>query len=259
MTEQEIRERQQATYDNRDSILPRDVLYMTCSDANSQHAMFEMPGATLTISQTGSEIIRKGDRVKITCAKQIIQENGYGLFVDYVFTVYETGASVLINGPDAQSLVRTVRPVKINNRDIPVLRDVLAVMQTINRTEQLHDWQRGRMVKITASLSGMPGGGERKGLDDAVSILDELGRDQIRECREYGQHLRRAQRILNEIESRSMRAFVMMRYVIGVPDAEIRRELGMTRRGFSRAVRAVQDAPDMASVKWQERYILEEK
>ena len=259
MTEQERKDRQQRAYENRDSILPRDVLYMTCTDANSQHAFFDLPSGTLPISQQGSEIIRKGDCVKITCASQIIKANGYGLFVDYEFTVYETGISVIINGPDAQSLVRTVRPVKINNRDIPVLRDVLAVMQSVNRTEQLHEWQRGRMVKITASLTGMPGGGERKGLDDAVSILDELGRDQIRECREYGQHLRRAQRILNEIESRSMRAFVMMRYVIGVPDAEIRRELGMTRRGFSRAVRAVQDAPDMASVKWQERYILEEK
>ena len=258
MTEQERKDRQQRAYENRDSILPRDVLYMTCTDANSQHAFFDLPDGKLPISQRGSEIIRKGERVKITCTSQVVKANGYGLFVDYEFTVHETGCEIIINGPDAQSLVRTVWPIKINNRDIPVLRDVLAVMQSVNRTEQLHEWQRGRMVKITASLTGMPGGGERKGLDDAVSLLDELGRDQIRECREYGQHLRRAQRILNAIESRSMRAFVMMRYVIGVSDAEIRRELGMTRRGFSRAVRAVQDAPDMASVKWQERYILEE-
>ena len=259
MTEQKIRERQQRAYENRDSILPRDVLTMTCTDADDKHAYFRFPsGETLTISQDKASSYTVG-KLKITCETQVVKANVYGLFVEYGFAVSDTGDHVTINGPDAQSLLRTVRTVKINNRDIPVLRDVLAVMQSVNRTEQLREWQRARMVKITASLTGMPGGGERKGLDDAVSLLDEMGRDQIRECREYGQHLRRAQHVLNAIESRSMRAFVMMRYVIGVPDAEIRRELGMTRRGFDRAVRAVHDAPDMASVKWQERYILEEK
>ena len=257
MTEQEMKNRQRRAYENRDSILPRDVLYMTCSDADSQYARFAMPSDTLTISQSGKEIIRKGERVKITCASQIIKANGYGLFVDYEFFVYETGGTVIINGPDAQSLVRTVKPVRINNRDIPLLREVLSIMQSIYRTEQLHEWQRERMVKITASLSGMPGGGGRKGLDDAVSDLDELGQNQIRECKEYAHALRRAQRVLNGIESRNMRAFVMMKYVMGIPDAEIRQELSMTRRSFDRAIHAVQDAPDMAAVKWQERYILE--
>lgn len=257
MTEQEMKDRQQRAYENRDSILPGDVLYMTCSDANTQFAMFELPGGTLTTGQSGNEIFRKGERVKITCTSQIIKANGYGLFVDYEFAVYETGGTVIINGPDAQSLVRTLRPVKINNRDLPLLHEVLAVMQIINTTEQQREWQYARMLKITASLSGMPGGGDRKGLDDAMGVLDELGRDQIRECREYARLLRRAQRVLNGIESRSMRAFVLMKYVMGISDAEIRRELGMTRRGFTRAIHAVQDAPDMAAVKWQDRYILE--
>lgn len=256
MTEQEIRERQRRAYENRDNIVPRDILYMVCTDANSQHAMFEMPGGTLTISQAGQEIIRKGERVKITCTGQIIKANGYGLFVDYEFTVYATGGSVIINGPDAQSLVHSVKPVKIRNRDIPPLREVLSVMQSIYQTEQLHEWQHERMVKITASLSGMPGGGGRKGLDDALSVLDELGRDQIRECQEYARSLRRAQQILNGIENQDMRAFVLMKYVMSVSDAEIRRKLGMTRRSFDRAARAIQDAPDMASVEWQERYVL---
>lgn len=259
MNEQEMKERQQRAYDNRDSILPRDVLYMKCSDANSQYARFEMPGDTLTISQNGNEIIRKGERVKITCTSQIIKANGYGLFVDYEFRVYETGGNVIINGPDAQSLVRTMKPVKIANRDIPLLREVLSAMQSVCQAEQLREWQRGIMLKITASLSGMPGGGERKGFDDALSTLEDLCNDLIRACKEYGQSLRQAQRVLNEIENRNMRAFVMMKYVMGIPDAEIRRELGMTRRSFERALRAVQDAPDMASVKWQEKYILEQK
>ena len=48
----------------------------------------------------------------------------------------------------------------------------------------------------------------------------------------------------------------MMKYVMGLQDGEIRQQLNMTRWGFDRARRSVEDAPDMASVKWRERYIL---
>lgn len=56
-----------------------------------------------------------------------------------------------------------------------------------------------------------------------------------------------------------MRTFVMMKYVMDVPDVKIRQELNMTWRGFDRARRAVEDAPSMAAVKWQERYIVVQK
>ena len=47
-----------------------------------------------------------------------------------------------------------------------------------------------------------------------------------------------------------------MRYVMQISDAEIRRELNMSRRGFERAKKCVETAPSMAAVKWQERYIV---
>lgn len=147
--------------------------------------------------------------------------------------------------------------VMIRNRDIPILAEVLSVMQIVNQTEEMREWQKNRPMRITANLTGMPRGGEGLGLDGVLDALDELDRDQARECRECAQILRKAQRILNEIESRTMRAFVMMKYVMDLPDAKIRRELNMTRRGFDRARRSVEDAPDMAAVRWQERYILE--
>lgn len=149
--------------------------------------------------------------------------------------------------------------VMIRNRDIPLLQEVLPIMQLVRKTEELRGWQRGRAASITANLTGMPRGGDALGLDGVVAALDELDREQARECLEYAQHLRRAQRILNGIESRTMRAFVMMKYVMDVRDSEIRRELNMTRWGFDRARRSVEDAPDMESVRWKERYILEQK
>lgn len=145
--------------------------------------------------------------------------------------------------------------VTVRNKDISLLQEVLPVMQLVEKTEELRVWERARAEKMTANLAGMPRGGGGLGLDGVVAALDDLDRNQARECMEYAQHLRRAQKILNGIESRSMRAFVMMKYVMDARDSDIRKELNMTRRRFERARRSVEDAPDMASVKWKERYI----
>ncbi len=158
----------------------------------------------------------------------------------------------------SENVERAEAAAVVCNRDIPVLQDVLPVMQLVNRTEELRGWQRGRAEKITANLTGMPRGGDALGLDGVVAALDELDRKQAGECREYACRLRAAQRILNGIESLTMRAFVMMKYVMGLRDGEIRQQLNMTRRGFERARQSVEDAPDMASVKWRERYIVSE-
>lgn len=150
-----------------------------------------------------------------------------------------------------------IRPVVIRNRDIPLLADVLSIMQEICQIEQQRDWQRDRMLNITQHLTGMPGGGGMpKGLDEAFALLSELDEEHEQRCKDYVRQLKAAQKILNGIESRSMRAFVTMKYVMDVPDAQIREELNMTRTGFNRARRCVESAERMSSVKWHERYIL---
>ena len=73
--------------------------------------------------------------------------------------------------------------------------------------------------------------------------------------RDYTRALRRAERILNGIDSLEMRAFVVMKYVMDVPDTEIRRELNLSEWAFGRARKAVEEAPDMRSVVWRERYM----
>ena len=158
----------------------------------------------------------------------------------------------------SESVERAEAAAVVCNRDIPILQEVLPVMQLVDKTEELRGWQRCWAEKITANLTGMPRGGDALGLDGVVAALDELDRKQAGECREYACRLRAAQRILNGIESLTMRAFVMMKYVMGLRDGEIRQQLNMTRRGFERARQSVEDAPDMASVKWRERYIVSE-
>lgn len=163
--------------------------------------------------------------------------------------------SINIQGGDGAE--REIKPVVIRNRDIPLLADVLSIMQEISHIEERRDWQRDRMLNITQHLTGMPGGGRNpKGLDEAFAQLSELDEEHERRCKDYVRQLKAAQKILNGIESRSMRAFVIMKYVMDVPDSEIRQELNMTRTGFNRARRCVESADCMAMVKWQERYIL---
>ena len=151
-------------------------------------------------------------------------------------------------------------PVAVRNKDIPLLTEILYIMQDVCLLEQRRDWQRDRMTSITQHLTGMPGGGGLpKGLDSAFAILAEIDEEHEAQCKEYARQLRKAQKILNGIESRTMRTFVVMKYVMDVPDVKIRQELNMTWRGFDRARRAVENAPNMAAVKWQERYIVVQK
>ena len=140
-------------------------------------------------------------------------------------------------------------PVRVRNKDIPLLANIFNIMQDIRQIEE-------RLFNITQHLTGMPGTGTPKGLDEAFALLSEIDDEHKQRCKEYARQLRKAQKILNDIESHTMRTFVTMKYVMNVSDSEIRRELNMTKHGFYRARQCVESAPCMAAVKWQERYIL---
>lgn len=158
---------------------------------------------------------------------------------------------------DNQTAERETAPVYVQNRDIPFLAEIPCIMQEICQLEKQRDWQRDRMFSITQHLTAMPrGGGLPRGLEDGFAMLSEIDSRHEARCKEYVRHLRRAEKIMNEIESQTMRTFVMMKYIMDISDKEIRDELNMTRRGFDRARKAVESAPSMAQVKWQERYII---
>lgn len=158
------------------------------------------------------------------------------------------------------ALEKERRPIEVCNRDIPLLSEILYIMQDVCQIEQRRDWQHDRMYNITQHLTGMPrGGGLPNGLDETFAMLSEIDEEHEARCKEYVRQLRRAEKILNSIESRTMRTFVVMKYIMDVPDVNIREELNMTRRGFDRALRAIEGAPSMAAVKWKERYIVVQK
>lgn len=148
-------------------------------------------------------------------------------------------------------------PVVVNNADIPLLSDVLCIMQEVCAVERRRDWQRDRMYNITSHATGTPGGGGiPHGLDEAFAKLAEIDEEHEQKCKEYVRKLKRAESILNGIRSESMRTFVLMKYVMNVPDVKIRAELNLSERGFKRARRCIEEAKRMTSVKWPEKYIL---
>lgn len=154
---------------------------------------------------------------------------------------------------------KSLDPKVVRNKDIPLLADVLSIMQHVKIIEERISWQKGRLYNITSILTGMPRSGSSENKYEMVfgelSVLDEKCADLLRQ---YIRKVERAQRIINQISSQSMRTFVVMKYIMDEPNTTIMNELNMTRRGFERAVKSIEEAPNMARVVWHEKYVVEE-
>jgi hypothetical protein len=148
----------------------------------------------------------------------------------------------------------------IRNRDIPLLGRVVSVMQDIRVLEERASFERGRTQNITQHLSGMPrGGGVSAGFEAAFAAIAGLEEEHRERVMDYARELREAERILNAIPNRNMRTFVMMMYVENLPPAKVILELNMTEWAFRLARTAVEQAKDMESVQWKEKYELQEE
>lgn len=146
----------------------------------------------------------------------------------------------------------------IQNRDIPTLQRVTCLMQEICMLEERRIWQKARMVNITQHLSFTAGsGGAITGLETAFAALDETENEHRRRVREYTRALKRAENIINSINSWRMRTFVRMMYLENIAPGKVRTEMNMTERGFKTARRAVEMARKMDEVCWRERYIIQ--
>ena len=148
-------------------------------------------------------------------------------------------------------------PVRIRNEDVLLLSRVLYTMQDVSATEEKRMWQQDRLWNVTRRITGMPGGqGEPSGLDRHFAEIVEIEEQYEKELAEYCETLRRAEGILNAIPNRTMRTFVTMMYVLDIPHNEIMTRLNMRRRTFEGLRRAIEQAKDMKSVIWPERFTL---
>lgn len=148
---------------------------------------------------------------------------------------------------------RQARMVK--NKDIPLIQQIPALKQMIISLEQRRQWEESRTQKVTQSFSAVPsGGGTRRTMDDTIAAIEEISENHALQLKQYERQLRKAERIINEIRNVNMRAFVTMLYLDGVPDGAVQAVLKMSRWGFENARRCIEDAEDMASAKWTDRY-----
>ena len=144
----------------------------------------------------------------------------------------------------------------IRNQDIITLSNVLYAMQDVSMTEQKRMWLQERLFSMSQRITGMPGGGPKSGMEDKFAIIDELEEKYTKENEAFLRELHRAEEILNSIRNRKMRTFVMKKYVFGGSNAEIQKDFNMKRRKYEQVCKAIEQAPDMAHVKWDEAYML---
>ncbi len=141
---------------------------------------------------------------------------------------------------------------EVRNADIALLENVFAIMQEIRAIEERRAWQKERMTNISQHLSFTGGGGEPRGLDSAYAALSDIEEEHHEKVRQYKRALKRAEGIINGIESLKMRTMVMMLYVEELPAKEVRERLNMSRRRFHAAVEAIEQAENMRSVRWHD-------
>ena len=149
---------------------------------------------------------------------------------------------------------------KVNNQDILLLTRIFYILKEAESVERRGEWTYDRLYNITRRMTGMPiGGGNAPGMDGTLAEVEELNRiygDRLQECVKA---LRDAERILNGIESQTMRTFVQMYYIDDISKAEIMRELNMTEWKFNQARKKIEEAESMKTVAWKEKYCMEDK
>ena len=137
------------------------------------------------------------------------------------------------------------------NKDLPVLQNVLAVMQDVCNGENQIEWLHDRMYFITQRFSQTPGvGGQPMGFDVILADIDDLGDSHRRRIKACVRELRKAERILNDIPNQTMRTFVTMLYVMKFTPAQVKNELGLSEWKFRTAREEIEHAKLMKNVRW---------
>ena len=149
---------------------------------------------------------------------------------------------------------------RVRNQDIPLLTQIFYILKEAESVERRGEWTYERLFNITRRMTGMPiGGGNAPGMDGTLAEVEELNRiygDRLQECVKT---LKDAERILNGIESQTMRTFVQMYYIDDISKAEIMRELNMTEWKFNKARENIENAENMKKVVWKEKLCILKK
>lgn len=140
---------------------------------------------------------------------------------------------------------------EIRNRDIRLIENVRPLMQMIVSMEQRREWEKMRLGNITTHFSLTPGGGGSfRKMDDALIRIEELADSHAAKVAQYTRMVKKCEAMILDIPSMQGQSFVIMRYLDGKSDADVRAVLNMGRYQYENMKRAVEDAACLADVKW---------
>lgn len=145
-------------------------------------------------------------------------------------------------------------PKEVKNRDIIILSRATDQLAELDIIKEKRDMLNERRYSMSQAITGLPGGHQKKGLDDLLSRVDELERELVEKQAELFGCILDAERILKGIQNHSMYAFVSLKYYYQDADAAIQRRLNIPRSQFERMCEVVENAPNMAAVVWPEKY-----
>lgn len=147
--------------------------------------------------------------------------------------------------------------IVVNNRDIPKIEKVLCIMREMKEIEKRIDEIYERMTNTTQHLSPLPRSGQPPaGMEIAFGKIDEWQEKSRNRMNEYMDVLEEAEEILNGIGNYKMRLMVMLKYMQNAPNREIKEALGMSEWEFRKAKECIENARDMKSIRWKDKYIV---
>lgn len=143
---------------------------------------------------------------------------------------------------------------EIKNKDILLIQEVRYLkMDIISLEDRLH-WERERRKNISQSLSMAVGGGPKMGMDDAYAEISEMEKKHATLVKRYCRAVQKAEQIIAGIQSHQLRTLVEMLYLDDLPVNVVQSTLRMNRWSFENARKMVEEAENMESVRWHDRY-----
>lgn len=142
---------------------------------------------------------------------------------------------------------------KIKNKDIPLLEGLMAIMIEVPLIEQKWLWNQERKYHITQNMSQAPGASNNASkIESILASMDTLDEKHQKRMEEYTGKMEKAQDILNGIKEPIVRTFAVMKYIMNMPETQIRAQLALTEWRYKQLKKAVENAPCMCRVRWKE-------
>lgn len=153
---------------------------------------------------------------------------------------------------------REARVYTIRNVDALALTQVRIMKQELKITELKRAELRALHRRAVRACEGDVSAADA--ISDVDAVHKKLAENEAlyaRRIEACAKAIRDAEETLARIENPGMRLFVTLLYERGETHKYVMAKLGLSRRSFEKLRKTVEDAPDMASVVWADKWVLD--